>query len=539
MSVPEQVPYVGYIANGQTTEFPITFFLPDDRYLIVSVNKEKALVGSYTISDGKVLFLTAPKSGTQVELYRSTQLDREFDYKNYDNSFRAETVNFDFDKVWKVLQEQHMVDAQLLARVKEEIEWRRVNDNVLQRQIQILNDIMYGIFDKASQDYLNEKLKAITDAINIAAATGAGANGWTATLVLDSSGKNQQQVNDDQKQTNNELRDAKNLNHAAFVPNGGGSVGVIGGTFRGFAEGINFIVDSAHDKFGFTDISKLDSYTVRVNHDAEFSKVGTLICTTDETLASMGVIAGASVGLGYSDVKIIAPLYFTCKGDGTITKVSPLFEGSVATMAGHNPAGGILRFSHPLKSVGAHQAMVSNRAFVDNIAKPMRVGAFNNDGGTYTQINAYGEQEDNNVWIKHNGTAFEAVQGINKASFSFSFNPSTGGLTITHQTVKSGAYLAIPVITPFNTTNRYVVSAISPTTTTVMCYDPAGNVVKTLDEANWSFFFSIKPATQELSLVPIPATNEFTVFVGNCYVPIDNLQKVPGGNIWLYGAMHK
>lgn len=188
MAVPEQIPYVGYIANGVTKEFPITFDLHDDRYLVVTVNKEKPTVGSYTVSNGKVLFLTAPENNAQVELYRSTTLDRDIDYKSYDNSFRPAAINFDFDKTWQVLQEQHMVDAQLLARVKEEVEWRRVNDNLLQHQINILNDVMYGVFNKASQEYLNDKLKAITDAIDIAAAAGAGANGWTDQLIQMESG---------------------------------------------------------------------------------------------------------------------------------------------------------------------------------------------------------------------------------------------------------------------------------------------------------------------------------------------------------------
>ncbi len=57
MAVSEQIPYVGYIANGITTEFPITFDLHDDRYLVVTVNKEKTPIGSYTVNNGKVLFL--------------------------------------------------------------------------------------------------------------------------------------------------------------------------------------------------------------------------------------------------------------------------------------------------------------------------------------------------------------------------------------------------------------------------------------------------------------------------------------------------
>ncbi|MDH2463969.1 phage tail fiber protein [Acinetobacter baumannii] len=130
MSVPEQIPYVGYVANGQTTEFPITFDLHDPEYLIVTVNKEIPVVGTYTvdINSLKVVFATAPTDGTQVELYRETELNRDTNYQKYDNSFRAEAVNYDFDKIWHVLQEQDMIDAELLARLKGEIEWRRTHD---------------------------------------------------------------------------------------------------------------------------------------------------------------------------------------------------------------------------------------------------------------------------------------------------------------------------------------------------------------------------------------------------------------------------
>ncbi|TKV65876.1 hypothetical protein D9Y31_00395 [Acinetobacter baumannii] len=130
MSVPEQIPYVGYVANGQTTEFPITFDLHDPEYLIVTVNKEIPVVGTYTVDMNalKVVFATAPAEGTQVELYRETELNRDTNYQKYDNSFRPEAVNYDFDKIWHVLQEQDMIDAELLARLKGEIEWRRTHD---------------------------------------------------------------------------------------------------------------------------------------------------------------------------------------------------------------------------------------------------------------------------------------------------------------------------------------------------------------------------------------------------------------------------
>lgn len=130
MSVPEQIPYVGYIANGQTTEFPITFDLHDPEFLVVTLNKEIPIVGAYTIDMNakKVVFATAPNDNDQVELYRETELNRDIDYKSYDNSFRPEVVNYDLDTVMRILQEQNMIDAEIAAKIKGEIEWRRTHD---------------------------------------------------------------------------------------------------------------------------------------------------------------------------------------------------------------------------------------------------------------------------------------------------------------------------------------------------------------------------------------------------------------------------
>lgn len=130
MAVPEQIPYIGYLGNGTSTEFPITFDLNDQGYLVVTQNKEIPAVGAYTVdmSAMKVVFATAPKQDDQIELYRDTQLNRDTNYKSYDNSFRPETVNWDFDKIIHILQEQNMIDAQLAARLKQEIEWRRTHD---------------------------------------------------------------------------------------------------------------------------------------------------------------------------------------------------------------------------------------------------------------------------------------------------------------------------------------------------------------------------------------------------------------------------
>ena len=331
---------------------------------------------------------------------------------------------------------------------------------------------------------------------------------------------------------------AANIGSSVYVPAKGKAVGVLGGTFRGYPEGIGYVQDENHSPIGMTGISKVDAYTVRIDHNHGFGRVGMMVAGPDETLAAMGVVVGASVDAGYSLIKIVAPLKFTCRGDGTITRISPLFAGSVAFSASSDQSKGVLRFTHPLKSVAAHQAVVSNQTYTDRISKPMDLASFNNDGGTEVYIHTYEEVEES-VWITGTGTALVVQQGLNKAAYTVAMNAASGLITITHPAVKAGTYLSCPVLMPFKTTNRFVTQSISATQTTLFCYNSAGAVVKTMEAANISFFFNITPSVRNLQPAAILATNEFLIDVGLCHVPIDNLQNVPAGNIWFTGAMLK
>jgi BNR repeat-like domain len=176
MSVPEQVPYKEYRATGSSNTFEITFYLPDPKDLVVMVNKEIPLVGAYSVQDNTVVFGTPPKEGDLVELTRDTQLDRETNFKSYDNSFRPETINFDLDKIWLVLQESNLVDAKILARLKQEIEWRRTHD------------FNYDELAQIREKQLFDALKGYTDTLN--AATNPGVfQGVIAGVVFARDGK--------------------------------------------------------------------------------------------------------------------------------------------------------------------------------------------------------------------------------------------------------------------------------------------------------------------------------------------------------------
>ena len=176
MSVPEQVPYKEYRATGSNNSFEITFYLPDPKDLVVMVNKEIPPVGAYSIVGDSVVFGVAPNEGDLVELTRDTQLDRETNFKSYDNSFRPETINFDLDKIWLVLQESNLVDAKILARLKQEIEWRRTHD------------FNYDELAQVREKQLFDALKGYTDTLN--GATNPGVfQGVIAGVVFARDGK--------------------------------------------------------------------------------------------------------------------------------------------------------------------------------------------------------------------------------------------------------------------------------------------------------------------------------------------------------------
>lgn len=177
MSVPEQMPIVEYTANGATTRFPITFDLHDVGYLNVFINKELAQIGSYTVENFEaVIFGTAPKDGDEITLIRDTQLDRETNYQTYDNSFRPTAVNYDFDKIWHVLQEQNLIDGKILARLKAEIEWRRTHD------------FNYDELAQVREKQLFDALKGYTDTL-VAAANPGIFQGVIAGVVFAQDGK--------------------------------------------------------------------------------------------------------------------------------------------------------------------------------------------------------------------------------------------------------------------------------------------------------------------------------------------------------------
>lgn len=108
MAVANQTPYKEYIGNGTTKIFPLEFDCDDADHLIVKVNDiEVAALNNWSLNTntGSVVFAIAPISQSKIILQRDTPLVRDTDYQTYNNSFKPQPVNNDFDKIWLKLQE--------------------------------------------------------------------------------------------------------------------------------------------------------------------------------------------------------------------------------------------------------------------------------------------------------------------------------------------------------------------------------------------------------------------------------------------------
>lgn len=137
MAVSEQTPYQEFIANGTTTVFPLNFDAKEQDHLIVLVDDVEPQVGewSFDFNTDQVTFLKAPKANSVIKIRRDTPLERTTTYKTYDNSFRPEVVNHDFDRIWYKLQELSYTDFALMQKIITEILARTAGDQILQDQI--------------------------------------------------------------------------------------------------------------------------------------------------------------------------------------------------------------------------------------------------------------------------------------------------------------------------------------------------------------------------------------------------------------------
>lgn len=105
MPVQEQTPYIEHIANGVTTSFALGFVCDSVDNLVVTINDLPTNVGDWSFSDGNVVFQYPPLLDSLIKIWRNSPLARSTTFKTYDNSLNPNSLNFDLDKIWLVMQE--------------------------------------------------------------------------------------------------------------------------------------------------------------------------------------------------------------------------------------------------------------------------------------------------------------------------------------------------------------------------------------------------------------------------------------------------
>lgn len=187
MAVPEQTPYIEHTGNGVTTNFALKFQCESKDHLIVLVDEIEPPIATWSLIGGDVVFTTAPAAGKKITVQRNTPFGRNADYQSFNNSFRPQTVNGDFDRIWWKLQELGIADWILGARIDALKNYVDRKDDELKAYL--MEEIRkQGVaLDQLDEyyNYLMERLAQI-----------AVDKGWDASFVADSSGMNQQQIND-------------------------------------------------------------------------------------------------------------------------------------------------------------------------------------------------------------------------------------------------------------------------------------------------------------------------------------------------------
>lgn len=117
MTVANTTPIQHYTANGLSKVFSFDFVIEEKANITVLVNGVTVDPSDYNYIEAtrSIEFTSAPTLGSEITLERQTALHRTITYQTHNNSFRPDIVNFDFDRIWRVLQEKGIESAKTLS----------------------------------------------------------------------------------------------------------------------------------------------------------------------------------------------------------------------------------------------------------------------------------------------------------------------------------------------------------------------------------------------------------------------------------------
>lgn len=219
MTVENQFPYQSFIANGEESEFALSFYIEDKANVRIKNNGVDVSQSdfSYIKSSNTITFSLTPNAGDQIEIERVTSSDRSITYATYNNSFRPEILNYDLDRIWIKFQELGVVDWGLGNRINTLKNYVDLQDGFAQTNINNLKNYVDAqdfkqhnnftdLINKqgVSLNQLSGYYRSLLDSISKISVD----KGWFSNLVVDAeTGKSVQESINDLVTTNPTLKD--------------------------------------------------------------------------------------------------------------------------------------------------------------------------------------------------------------------------------------------------------------------------------------------------------------------------------------------
>lgn len=281
MAVPEQTPYIEHTGNGVTTSFSLGFQCESKDHLIVLLDEIEPPIATWSLTEGNVVFTTAPAAGKKITLQRNTPFSRTTDYQSYNNSFRPPAVNKDFDWIWLKLQELGVADWILGARIDALKNY--VDDRDDELRAYLLEEIRkQGVALDQLDEYYNYLMQRLAQI--------AVDKGWDASFVVDGN-ENQHEINNKTIRFVNTISDLLSINN----PKNGQVVNV-----KGYYEATNFALAQPYkggDLFYYVASRSADNNGVTVFNGWVRDTRDKLLTTDDAGLLGDGNDANATVRL--------------------------------------------------------------------------------------------------------------------------------------------------------------------------------------------------------------------------------------------------
>lgn len=117
MTVENQNPINTFVSDGVKTTYILDFVVESKDYLKVQTNNLTVSKHDYSFNknNNTLTFYNSLAKGSNIAISRVTELERANTFETFINTFRPESLNYDFDRIWKALQEAKIENADMLG----------------------------------------------------------------------------------------------------------------------------------------------------------------------------------------------------------------------------------------------------------------------------------------------------------------------------------------------------------------------------------------------------------------------------------------